>query len=192
MVVYISNIKYTLEEYLKDCKKLAIMGVGNTIKGDDGVGIVFINNLIKYYNNQHNNQNNGENYNLNNKEINKIQDKLLFLNCGVVPENFTDVLKKEKPSHIIIVDAALMGEEVATIKIINPDDIITTGFSTHSLPMSIIVKYIRHNIDTDILIVGIEPEQLDLGAPLSKTIYNKNMEFTKMMTELINSFLNKN
>ncbi|UXM84926.1 hydrogenase maturation peptidase HycI [Methanococcus aeolicus] len=183
MVVYISNIKYILEEYLKDCKKLAIMGVGNIIKGDDGVGIVFINDLIKSLN--------FPEENLNNTEINKIQDKLLFLNCGVVPENFTAVLKTEKPSHIIIVDAALMGEEVGTIKIINPEDIVTTGFSTHALPMSIIVKYIRHHIDTDILIIGIEPEQIELGAPLSKTIYNKNIEFTKMMTEIINSFLDE-
>jgi len=64
------DIKPILEEYLKDCKKLAIMGIGNTMKGDDGFGILIIENLIEYYKNR---------YNLNpNSEVNNIEDKIIL------------------------------------------------------------------------------------------------------------------
>nr|WP_292461039.1 hydrogenase maturation peptidase HycI [Methanothermococcus sp.] len=178
------EIKPILEEYLKDCKKLAIMGIGNTMKGDDGFGVLIIENLIKYYKNK---------YNLNeNNEVNKIEDKIILLNCGVVPENFTDVLKREKPSNILIIDAALMGEVPGTLNIINSEDISGVVFSTHSLPMSVIVKYLTYYINTEILIVGIEPEQIDFGKPLSKKIYEKNLKFTERLIELIDSFLKIN
>jgi hydrogenase 3 maturation protease len=175
------DIKPILEEYLKDCKKLAIMGIGNTMKGDDGFGILIIENLVKYYKNK---------YNLNpNNEVNKIGDKIILLNCGVVPENFTDVLKRENPSNILIIDAALMGEVPGTLNIVNSEDISEIGFSTHSLPMSVIVKYLTHYINTEILIIGIEPENIDFGKPLSKKIYEKNLKFTEMLIDLLDSFL---
>jgi len=182
------DIERILRDYLKDCEKLAIMGIGNTMKGDDGFGIMLVKNLIDYY--IDNDIDINDKYELNpNNEVNKIGNKLLLLNCGVVPENFTDVLKKEKPSHILIVDAALMGKPAGTISIIDVDDISEVGFSTHSLPMSIIVKYIKHYINTEILIIGIEPKNIDFGEPLSNEIYKKNLEFTKIMTKLLDSFL---
>jgi len=175
------DIKSILEDYLKDCKKHAILGIGNTMKGDDGFGILVIENLIEYYKNQ---------YDLNpSSEINKIDDKIIFLNCGVVPENFTDVLKREKPSNILIIDAALMGETPGTLSIVDSNDISEIGFSTHSLPMSVIVKYLTYYINTEILIIGIEPENIDFGKPLSKELYEKNLKFTEMLTNLLDSFL---
>ncbi|AEH07176.1 hydrogenase maturation peptidase HycI [Methanothermococcus okinawensis] len=175
------DIKPILEEYLKDCKKIAIMGIGNTMKGDDGFGVLLIENLVKHYKNK---------YNLDlNNEVNNIRDKIILLNCGVVPENFTDVLKQEKPDKILIIDAALMGKSPGTLNIVNSEDISEIGFSTHSLPMSVIVKYLSYYIDTEILIIGIEPEQIDFGKSLSKKIYEKNLKFTEMLINLLDSFL---
>nr|WP_232210879.1 hydrogenase maturation peptidase HycI [Methanothermococcus okinawensis] len=174
-------MKPILEEYLKDCKKIAIMGIGNTMKGDDGFGVLLIENLVKHYKNK---------YNLDlNNEVNNIRDKIILLNCGVVPENFTDVLKQEKPDKILIIDAALMGKSPGTLNIVNSEDISEIGFSTHSLPMSVIVKYLSYYIDTEILIIGIEPEQIDFGKSLSKKIYEKNLKFTEMLINLLDSFL---
>jgi hydrogenase 3 maturation protease len=179
-----------LQDYLKNCEKLAIMGVGNTLKGDDGFGVALIENIINHYkgvcstyygenNNHHENQN---------SEVNILNEKVLLINCGVVPENFTDILKKEKPTHILLIDAAIMGKAPGTILPIDVNDISEIGFSTHSLPMSIIVKYIKHYINTEILIIGIEPKSVDFGKPMSNEIYKKNMEFTKIIIKLLDSF----
>ena len=105
----------------------------------------------------------------------------------MVPENFTDVLKRENPSNILIIDAALMGEVPGTLNIVNSEDISEIGFSTHSLPMSVIVKYLTHYINTEILIIGIEPENIDFGKQLSKKIYEKNLKFTEMLIDLLDT-----
>ncbi|HIP17227.1 MAG TPA: hydrogenase maturation peptidase HycI [Methanothermococcus okinawensis] len=186
------NIEPTLKEYLKDCKKLVILGIGNTMKGDDGVGIVIVENLLKHHHLKEDNcQQDIDSDQIGRREINKISNDIIILNCGVVPENFTDVLRKEKPDKIIIIDAAIMGEEPGTIKIIDPEDISKVGFSTHSLPLSLIVKYIKYHINTEIIIVGIEPENLDFGKSLSKKVYERSLEFTDILKDILCSFENK-
>ncbi len=173
-----------LTNKLKNCKKLAIVGVGNEMKGDDGFGIKVIKNLLNHYKKIYPNIDE-------NKEVNIIDNKLILINSGVVPENFTDILKKEKPTHILIIDAAIMGKNYGDIDIINPDDIDEIHFSTHSLPMSLIVKYINYYINTDVVIIGIEPICLDFGKKLSPLILKKCDDFTKDLINICDSFLNK-
>lgn len=176
----LENVKSELKDLLKDCKKLCIMGVGNTMKGDDGFGVYVVEKLAEYYNKI--------GYDINpNNEVNIINDNLVLLNCGVVPENFTDVLKKEKPSHILILDAALMGEKPGTLKIVDSEDIAEVGFLTHALPMTIIIKYITHYINTEILVIGIEPKNLDFGGSLSNEIKEKASQFTKVLINIISN-----
>jgi len=176
-----------LKEQLKYCRKLAVLGIGNTIRGDDGLGIFIVKSIVRHYTDKYPQQN------LNiNKEVNKIFDKVILINCGTVPENFTNVLKEEKPDKIVFIDAAVMGEKPGTVKLIDVRDIYRVGFSTHTLPLNVIVKYLTRYIDSEILIVGMEPEKLDFGIErLSEKIYKKCLEFTEILIELIDSILEK-
>ena len=177
----------TLKERLKNCKKLAVLGVGNTIRGDDGLGVFIVRSIVRHYMDRYPRQN------LNiNREVNKISDKVILINCGTVPENFTDILKEEKPDKIVIIDTAVMGERPGTVKLIDVEDIYNVGFSTHALPLNVIVKYLMKYIDSEILIVGMEPESLDFGVEgLSEKIYRKSLEFTEILIDIIDSILDK-
>ena len=62
------------------------MGIGNELKCDDGVGPFIINELKDLENSD-----------------------LIIIDGQTVPENFTGKIRKEKPSHVILVDACLMG-----------------------------------------------------------------------------------
>jgi len=176
-----------LEKQLKNCRKLAILGIGNTIRGDDGLGVFIIKSIVKHYTNKYPQQN------LNiNREVNKIFDKVILINCGTVPENFTDILKEEKPDKIVIIDAAVMGEKPGTIKLIDVENIHSVGFSTHSLPLNVMVKYLMRYIDSEIFIVGMEPKNLDFGVEeLSGEIYRISLEFTRILIDIIDSILEK-
>ena len=178
---------HTLRERLKNCRKLAVLGVGNTLRGDDGLGVSIVKSIVSYYIDKYPQQN------LNiDREINKIFDKVILINCGTVPENFTGILKEEKPDKIVIIDSAVMGEKPGTVKLIDVRDIYSVGFSTHTLPLNVIVKYLMRYIDSEILIVGMEPEKLDFGVEeLSEKIYKKCLEFTGILIELIDSILEK-
>lgn len=136
-----------LSDFLADFKKLIVLGVGNELKSDDGIGPFIINELLSE---------------------NLKKDNVLFINAQTVPENFTGKIRKENPSHVIIVDACLMRCLPGEIKIVDKEDFASIGISTHSMSLSYFVKYLEKDTDFKVIFVGIEPETMDWGEPTQK------------------------
>jgi hydrogenase 3 maturation protease len=84
------------------------------------------------------------------------------LDGGTVPENFTGLIKRENPSHIILIDAADMGKPPGYIKIIKKDEISQYNISTHAMPLSFLIKYLEHSIEVNIVLIGIQPKEMEL------------------------------
>lgn len=154
-----------LRDFLTDYEKLIILGVGNELKCDDGVGPYIIKKLQA--------------------EDIEDMDKLLFINAETVPENFTGKLRKENPSHIIIVDACLMGEEPGDVKIVDKYDFANIGISTHSMSLSYFVKYLERDNDFKIIFVGIEPESMDFSEKLTENVEKSAYEFIDILKGIV-------
>ena len=153
-----------LNDFLQDFRKLIVLGVGNELKSDDGVGPSIIKKLIA-------------------ENIEK--DNLLFINAETVPENFTGKIRKEKPTHVIIVDACLMGGKPGDIKIVDKDDFVNIGISTHSMSLSYFVKYLEKDSDFKIIFVGIEPETMDWGETPTESVEKTAFEFIELLKGII-------
>ena len=154
-----------LRDFLTDYEKLIILGVGNELKCDDGVGPFIIKKLQA--------------------EDIEDMDKLLFINAETVPENFTGKLRKENPSHIIIVDACLMGGEPGDVKIVDKYDFANIGISTHSMSLSYFVKYLERDNDFKIIFVGIEPESMDYSEKLTENVEKSAYEFIDILKGIV-------
>ncbi len=113
------------------------MGIGNELKYDDGVGPYIISKLNQL----------------------DLNDNVLLINAQTVPENFTGKIRKENPSHIILIDACLMGLDYGDYKIVDKEDFVNIGISTHSMSLSYFVKFLNQD---NILFIGIEPQLLEL------------------------------
>lgn len=72
--------------------------MGNRLKSDDGVGPFIIDKL---------------------KRQNIENEKLMFIDAETVPENFTGKIRKENPTHLIIVDACLMNLNPGEMQIVD-------------------------------------------------------------------------
>lgn len=153
-----------LNDFLSDFKKLIILGVGNELKSDDGVGPFIINKLI---------------------DENIENDNVLCINAETVPENFTGKIRKEKPSHVIIVDACLMGASPGEIKIVDKDDFANIGISTHSMSLSYFVKYLEMDNDFKVIFVGIEPETMDWGDNPTENVEKTAFRFIEILKGII-------
>ena len=153
-----------LSNFLADFRKLIVLGVGNELKSDDGVGPFIINRLLS-------------------ENIEK--DNILFINAETVPENFTGKIRKENPSHVIIVDACLMGSDPGEIKIVDKDDFASIGISTHSMSLSYFVKYLEKDTDFKIIFVGIEPETMDWGENPTPNVEKTSLEFIETLKGII-------
>jgi len=77
---------------------------------------------------------------------------------------------KGRTAHIIIVDAADMGLKPGEAKLLEAEAIAGTSFSTHLLPLAILISYFRNQIDCGISVVGIQPKVTTFGKPPSKEI----------------------
>ena len=154
------SFELQLNEFLKGYEKLLILGVGNELKRDDGVGPFIVDNLDE-------------------------KDNVICINAKTVPENFTGKIRKEQPSHVIIVDACLMGGEAGDIKIVDKDDFVNIGISTHSMSLSYFVKYLEWDNDFKIIFVGIEPETMDWGEKPTEQVEKTAYYFIDLLKEIV-------
>jgi len=137
-----------LKKEIEGFKKLAIVGVGSEIRNDDGVGIHVVNEL-------------------------KARIKNPAVECligGTAPENLTGVLKRIKPSHVLLIDAAGTGQQPGTITLIEPSRIKSGGFSTHTLSLKELAAYLEQEIKATVFVLGIEPKDINFGEELSPEV----------------------
>ena len=153
-----------LKSFLTDCEKLIVLGVGNELKSDDGVGPFIIKKL---------------------KEETVENDKLLFIDGKTVPENFTGKIRKEKPTHLIIVDACLMESRPGDMQIVDKYEFANIGISTHSMSLSFFVRYLEKDTDFKIIFVGIEPETMDWGAKPTPIVEKTANEFIDTLKGIV-------
>ena len=153
-----------LNNFLSDCEKLIVLGVGNELKSDDGIGPFIIKKL---------------------KQENIENKNLLFIDGKTVPENFTGKIRKEKPTHLIIVDACLMDLQPGEMQIVNKYEFANIGISTHSMSLSFFVRYLEKDTDFGIIFVGIEPETMDWGEKPTPKVENAANEFIKILKGII-------
>ena len=154
-----------LSNFLEGFEKLIVLGVGNELKCDDGVGPYIIKKLKEE--------------NIENKK------KLLFIDSQTVPENFTGKIRKENPSQLIIVDACLMDCEPGDMKIVNKYDFANIGISTHSMSLSFFVRFLEQGNDMRIIFVGIEPESMDYGNAPTEKVERAANDFVNILKGII-------
>jgi hydrogenase 3 maturation protease len=150
-----------LKKFLKNSDKLVILGIGNELRGDDFIGSLFARRFSKLFNESNN---------------------IMVFDGGTVPENYTGAIKKENPTEIILIDAADMGKEAGYIRIIDQTEIANYHLSTHAMPLSFLVKYLEHSTKAKIILIGIQPKELEL-------VGNISIEIKKSMEYLVDIFL---
>lgn len=158
------SFKSQLDNFLSDCRKLIVLGVGNELKSDDGVGPFIIKKL---------------------KDEKIENDTLLFIDAETVPENFTGKIRKENPTHLIIVDACLMDLRPGDMKIVDKDEFANIGISTHSMSLSFFVRYLEKDTDFKIVFVGIEPETMDWGEKPTPEVEKSAYKFIEILKGII-------
>lgn len=151
-----------LEIFLKEIlkKKLAMLGVGSELRGDDGVG-PYLSEKLSGFN----------------------SESFLSINGDLVPENFTRDLRKFQPDNIIIIDAAFMGKSAGDIEIVKINELTGISFSSHSMPLSVLGKYLSQEIGANVYILGIQPIYIDFGSELSLEVRKSADKIFEMIKE---------
>jgi hydrogenase 3 maturation protease len=158
-----------LSEFLKGYEKLLVFTIGNSMRGDDGLGPLLSDTL----------------YDKLVKITDKDTDNIFLLNTESTPENHTHEIRNLKPSHIIIIDAVEFDAKPGEMLIIDKNQIDTFNVSTHSMPISFIINFIEETIGSKIMTVGIQPKQMNLNNIISDEVKKSVDELTDMIVDLV-------
>ncbi len=139
-----------------DSKKYILMGIGNTLRGDDGIGSIIAQSFKDH--------------------------DWLSINCGVVPENFTSIIKKNKPDLVVLIDAVEMDLKSGEFRIISPDRISALHLTTHSMPLSFLISYLKEYTQ-ELIFIGIQPKIIDYSNSVSPKVLKCSEEIIKILED---------
>jgi hydrogenase 3 maturation protease len=129
--------------------RLALVGVGNELRADDAAGVLIIRNLL---------------------EKCLAGERILLLEGGSAPENATAQLRRFKPHLILFIDAAALGAPPGSIQVLDLTAIDGLSASTHTLPLSILARYLTLELGCQVALLGIQPASIEFGAPVSASV----------------------
>ncbi|MCX5714691.1 MAG: hydrogenase 3 maturation endopeptidase HyCI [Candidatus Omnitrophica bacterium] len=140
------QLKARLKNSLKGAKRIAFLGVGSELHGDDAAGMLVARQIKDFPSRK------------------KIKAKVEVFLGHTAPENLTGQIKKFKPTHMIILDAADVGAKAGKIIIFDPQDEAQVCMSsTHRLPLRILADYLKTSVGCQTLIIGIQPKIIGFG-----------------------------
>jgi hydrogenase 3 maturation protease len=161
------NLQESLRKWFADAEKTVIAGIGNSIRTDDFVGVKIVQDL------------NG-----------KVPEKIQLIECETVPESFLEPMIAFDPTHVLLIDAAVLGLTPGSVQLIDPVSIADVpAVTTHMLPLRIFCEYITKMTGAKIALLLIEPENTDFGEGLTQKVQVAAEKVTRILLELFQSQL---
>ena len=152
-----------LEEFFKDAKKVLICGIGNDTRGDDAFGVYVVEKLKEMISNQ----------------------KVLFLNCGEMPESYTGKIIRENPSHVVFIDAVHFEGKPGEIVLADPEGTLGEAFSTHKMPLKLLVRYLKQYTRAKFILIGAQPKQTGLFVEMSEELRESAEGLVKILEKIL-------
>jgi hydrogenase 3 maturation protease len=160
----VEGIEQQLKDWFSDRDKVVVAGIGNPIRGDDYAGLKIAENLQ-----------------------NKVSSNVCVLECETVPENYLVDIEQFHPTHILLIDVALIGIQPGETKLVKAttiDEVST--FSSHGLSLRLFCEYITKLLpDVQISLLLIEPTNMDFGYELSPKVQTTVDKLTEILQSLL-------
>lgn len=160
------SLKTFLKDRLSNARRVAVLGIGSDLRGDDAAGMLVIEYLRK-------------------KPLGRGKSvKIGLFGGATAPENLTGEIKAFKPDHLVIVDSAEMKERPGTMLLLRPEELgggVT--FSTHNMPARIITEYFAKSMKCVITVIGIQPASVIFGGRVSKLVRSAARDVSNAILE---------
>jgi len=131
--------------------------VGQELNGDDAAGVLVARNLEKR-------QRAGGG------APRPVSISLLVVEGAHAPENSTGAIRRFAPDLVLLIDAAEMGDHPGTIRWLDWQEAVGLDSSTHSLPPSMVARYLAAELSCEVALIGIQVQDTSLGARISPPV----------------------
>ncbi len=139
------DIEQSLTEWFTRAERVVVAGIGNPFRRDDFVGVKIVRNLQ-----------------------NKVSKHVFLIEAETIPESFMQQIIDFKPTHILLVDAAIINKEAGIAQLAETKQLMrTTSISTHTLPLRIFCDYLTQSTGAEIALLVIQPQDTSFGEGLT-------------------------
>ncbi len=158
-----SEVEDGLRKWLSDARRVVIAGIGNPFRKDDFVGVKVVRTLQQ-----------------------KVSRYVYLIECETVPESFIDHITEFKPTHILIIDAAMLNLTPGSTKLIETAQLTSrTAISTHALPLQIFCEYLKNTTGAAVALLTIQPKDTGFGEGLTLKLRNTVTNLTNLLARLL-------
>ncbi len=159
------SLENELHDWLTSHERVVIAGIGNPIRMDDFVGVKIIKDLHG-----------------------KLPKNINLIECETVPESFMDEIAEFKPSHVLLIDAAVMRMKPGEARLFDAEKVTNfPAISTHMLPLRVFCEYIKKMSGAKIALLLIEPDKTDFGEGLTSKVQKTANKVSSSLVRLLGS-----
>ncbi len=159
---------------------IVILGVGNRMRGDDAIGSIIAEEILRLAQNDRQFMCHSEG-----ADATEESHKLIIYDTETTPENFIEKVVGLKPDQLIFVDACNFGCQAGEYKLFEEEEIKEIAYgllSTHTLPLVLTIELIKKQHNCKVSLLGIQPKQFNMGSDMSPEIVkvkNNVIEYLK-------------
>lgn len=158
-----ADIESELRDWLFGAKKIIVAGIGNPIRCDDYVGLKIVEDMQG-----------------------KVPGNVHLLECETVPESFLLDIEEFSPTHVLLVDAAILGLNPGEVRLVDAEKIVDfSAITTHVLPLRVFCEYIIKVTGAKIGLLLVEPKCTDFSEGLSAEIEATASFLTKTLLKVL-------
>ena len=165
-----NEVKAVLAEALAGAERVAVLGCGSVLAGDDAAGMEVAERLADH---------------LRGLDGGTAGDNVRVYCGSTAPENFTGEIKRFRPEALLVIDAADMGAEPGEAALIPAETIGGASFSTHMLPLRVMLDYLREETGCRVALLGIQGLSMEFGNPMTRPVRKAVDEVTGVLRELL-------
>ncbi|MEA2090420.1 MAG: hydrogenase 3 maturation endopeptidase HyCI [Thermoproteota archaeon] len=152
-----------LQNWLLDAEKVVVAGIGNPLRKDDFVGTKIVRGLQK-----------------------KTSSAVCLIECETVPESFIQPIIEFKPTHILLIDAALLNQKPGSFRLVDPEELANfPAVSTHALPLRMFCDYLKKTTQAKIALLAIQPKEGDFGEGLTQELKKTAKRLIRFLLQIL-------
>jgi hydrogenase 3 maturation protease len=140
--------------------KVVIVGTGNELRGDDGLGPALVRRLRKRL-------------------------PAPCIDAGTALENHLGPILREEPDTVLLVDAVQLGREPGDYELLDAQALGQQGLSTHDMGLGLALELLKTQVRGEIILLGVQPQQLTLGRGISPGVRRTLRTLERGITEAL-------
>jgi len=155
-------MRQELERRLKG--KVVLVGVGNSLLGDDGAGPALIHLLQG-----------------------RLPGRIpvFLVDGGEAPEAYWGKITAYRPHAVLVIDAVDWGGEPGSVALVEEVEQRGHPCSTHRIPLNLFLDLLRMGTGADVFVLGIQPKALAFNAGMSPEVLRTVERVGDLVTDIL-------